>query len=288
MATESKSSLLTGGTVSEGDVVVSDVVEELDLILVEQQTSRNRMNRGVTPSLVEEAAILIQRFEEINVRLASKPFQAADFKVRPLLLVSFDPEGNKIDIMRSTYEMALVVGITTIITEESHGVVLCDMFGMVLHEFLGAVPESRNGVNVFVETKDKAVLLVVLDHNTEGVVVDVAVKVNGRLDTPVVFVVHHQGVAEEKARLESTHVAVADRVTVDDLSLLHILAHLLGLFLINPLRERPVLVRNFAVVCLARHERRRDLLESRVERLVIEEDPVVVESSVEAVFNLAD
>jgi hypothetical protein len=85
VATEVKSSLLTRGAVSEWNVVVCDIVEELDLILVQEQTRSNRVDRRVTPSLVEEATILVQRFEKINVGLASKPFQAADLKVRPLI-----------------------------------------------------------------------------------------------------------------------------------------------------------------------------------------------------------
>lgn len=59
VATEVKSSLLARGAVSEGNVVVGDIVEKLDLVLVQEQTSSNGMDRRVTPSFVEEATILV-------------------------------------------------------------------------------------------------------------------------------------------------------------------------------------------------------------------------------------
>lgn len=83
-------------------------------------------------------------------------------------------------------------------------------------------------------------------------------------------------------------MAVAHRVTVDDFSLSHVLAHLFGLILVNPLGERPVLLGDFAIVSLAGDERCGDSLERIVKRLIIEKDPVVVVSLVETVLYLAD
>lgn len=84
MAAKVDSCLLAGGAVSEGDVPVGNVVEELNLALVEHQAGGNGVHGGISPSLVEEAAILVQGLEEINVLLASQPLQAANLKVGPL------------------------------------------------------------------------------------------------------------------------------------------------------------------------------------------------------------
>lgn len=184
--------------------------------------------------------------------------------------------------------MALVVGLAAIVTEESHGVALGNVLGVVLDELGNAVPEGGDGLEILVETEDEAVLLLVLVHVAEGVVVDVAVELDARLDTPVVVVVHHERLAEEEAGLEAAHVTVADTVTVDDLALPHVLANLLSLLLVDVRRERPVLGRDLAVVCLAGNKGGGDLLEGVVERLVVEEDPVVVVAAVEAVLDRAD
>jgi len=125
-------------------------------------------------------------------------------------------------------------------------------------------------------------------HDSERIVVNVAIQLNGRLDAPVVFVVHHERLSEEESGFETTHVTIADRVTVDDLALSHVLAHLLGLVLINPLRERPMLWGDLAIVRLTGDQRCCDLFEGLIEGLVVEEDPVVAVSAVESVLDLAD
>lgn len=181
--------------------------------------------------------------------------------------------------------MALVVGLATIVTEESHGVALSNVLGVVLDELGNAVPEGRDSLEVLVKAEHEAVLLVVLVHEAERIVVDVAVELDARLDAPVVVVVHHEGLAEEEAGLKTAHVAVADTVTVDDLALSHVLANLFGLLLVDVRRERPVLGRNLAIVRLAGDKRGGNLLEGFIKRLVVEEDPVVVVAAVETVLD---
>lgn len=184
--------------------------------------------------------------------------------------------------------MAVVVRVTTVVTEEAHGVALGNVLGVVLDELLGAVPESGDGLDVLVQAQNEAVLLVVLLHEAERIVVDIAEELNGGLNTPVVVVVHHGRLAEEETRLETAHVAVAHRVAVDDLALGHVLANLAGLLLVNVLRERPVLLGDLAIVSLAGNKGGGDLLEGGIERLVVQEDPVIVVAAVESVLNLTD
>lgn len=55
----------------EWNVVVTDVIEMMDLVLVQKQCSSNRMDRGVTPSFVEEPTSMIQMIEELCVGFTS-------------------------------------------------------------------------------------------------------------------------------------------------------------------------------------------------------------------------
>lgn len=76
--------LLARRAVGEGDVEVSNVVEEMNLILVKEEAGGNGVDGSITPSLVEETAILVQRLEEVEVRLAAEPLKATNLKVGPL------------------------------------------------------------------------------------------------------------------------------------------------------------------------------------------------------------
>ncbi len=84
MAAELSTELLPRRAVGERNMVVGDIVEEVNLLLLEHETSGDRVHRRVTPSLVEETAVLVERLEIVGVRGRSEPVQAADFEVGPL------------------------------------------------------------------------------------------------------------------------------------------------------------------------------------------------------------
>ena len=159
---------------------------------------------------------------------------------------------------------------------------------MFADELLDTIPEGRDRLDVFVETDDETILLVVVGHELKGVVGDVTEKLDAGLDAPVPFVFEHQLVAEEEAGLKSTHVTVADRVAVDDLLLRHLLPRLLSSILVDEIREGPVLAWNLAVSGFARRQSAGDLFKLGVEGLVVQEDPIVMITSVESIFHLTD
>lgn len=68
----------------KGDVIVRNVVKEVNFALVEQQAGCNGVYRRIAPTLVEEAAILVQRLKVVNVSRATQPLEIANFKVGPL------------------------------------------------------------------------------------------------------------------------------------------------------------------------------------------------------------
>jgi hypothetical protein len=58
-------------TVLEGFMSVSDVIEEMDLILLGEECSSNAMHGCISPSLVVKAALLIEKIKEFGVAFAS-------------------------------------------------------------------------------------------------------------------------------------------------------------------------------------------------------------------------
>lgn len=69
MAMQLRPESIAGRAVCKWNVVVSNVVEEVDLFLLQHETRGNRVNRRIAPSLVEEPAILVQSLEEVDVGL---------------------------------------------------------------------------------------------------------------------------------------------------------------------------------------------------------------------------
>lgn len=145
----------------------------------------------------------------------------------------------------------MVVGVTPIVAQETHRVALDNVFRVILDEFLGAVPKSRDGLHILVQTQHETVLLSIIRHVLESIVVDVAEEFNAWLHSPVPLIVQHQFLSEEEARLESAHVSVAYGISVDDLALCHILTNLARLVLIDVFWEGPVLLGNLSIECVS-------------------------------------
>lgn len=71
--------------VRERDVVIGDVVEEMEFFLLEQEGGGDGVHRSVAPPFVEEAAVVVERVEVVEVGLGAQPVKVADFEVGPLL-----------------------------------------------------------------------------------------------------------------------------------------------------------------------------------------------------------
>ena len=187
-----------------------------------------------------------------------------------------------------TYKVTFVVSLSTVITQKVHGVSGCKMFRVVAREFLHTIPQSRDSVNVLIQTKHKTVFLVVLLHVSERIKGNVTEQLDAGLNPPVELVVLQQRMTEEKSRLIAAHVTIALRVSVNDFLLSHLLPGLLCLLLVNPFGVRPVFLRDDPIVRISRDERRGEFLKIIVKFLVIQKDPVIVVVAVEAVLDLPD
>jgi hypothetical protein len=86
-----------------------------------------------------------------------------------------------------TYKVAMVVGLAIIIAEEAHRIILGDVFRVFLHEREHAVPQGRDGLDIFVQAEHKAVLFTTVLHELERVVAYVAEQLNAWLHSPVIL-----------------------------------------------------------------------------------------------------
>lgn len=137
----------------------------------------------------------------------------------------------------STYKVTLVISIAVIIAEDFQRVVFVDVFRMLLDELLDTVPERGNSFDILVKRDNETIFFLVVAHELEWIIVNITEKFNTWLNSPVPFVIHHQGLSEEEARFESAHMSIADGITVDDLPLCHIFSNLSCLVLVDPRRK---------------------------------------------------
>lgn len=87
--------------------------------------------------------------------------------------------------------MAMIVTLAIVITQPLHRITFSNMLWILLHEFLGAIPYRGDSFRILVKTDNKAVLLLVLCHNSERIESNVAVKLDAWLDPPIPLVILH-------------------------------------------------------------------------------------------------
>lgn len=75
--------LLALRAVLEGLVPVSNVAEEVDLVLVGEERSTNTVYGCVTPSFVVKATLRVEVVEELRVSLTTPEVQITDLEVAP-------------------------------------------------------------------------------------------------------------------------------------------------------------------------------------------------------------
>lgn len=88
MASKLQPEVFSRRAVCERNMIVSNVVEEVNVIPVQSQGRSNGVHGSIAPSLVEESTITIEAAEEIEIRGGPKPVKVSDLKVGPLGIVS--------------------------------------------------------------------------------------------------------------------------------------------------------------------------------------------------------
>ena len=231
MAFTIDSVLIPRRAMRKGDMPVCDIVEEMDLFLLQGQCGADGMDGRIAPAFIEEAAVLVELVEEVEIGIGTQPVEIADFEVGPLdeALVR---ESNGV-LVGLAYEMAVIVGFAVVVAQPVHGIAFGYVLGMFLHESLGTIPKRWNCLHIFVEADHEAVLFPIISHELERVVGDIAIQLDTWFNAPIPLIVVHDGLAEEEARLESAHVPVALGVSVDDLSLRHVFSDFARLLLVD-------------------------------------------------------
>ena len=140
-----------------------------------KKTQCDAVYGGVTPTLVEKATGAIQVVEIVLVGLTSPKVHVSNLEVAP------EVTG------RVAVCLPSVIRPSDVVSQPVHGVVLMDVLGVLGYELEGLGPESRNRFGGVVEVDGKAIGLVVVLHEAEDVVIDIAEKVNLGLDTPIVL-----------------------------------------------------------------------------------------------------
>lgn len=81
MALSLEARLFLVGTVSEWDVIISNVFEEMDLVLSQGKRRSQSVDRSIAPALIEKATVLIEYFEKVKVFVGSEPVEVCDFEI---------------------------------------------------------------------------------------------------------------------------------------------------------------------------------------------------------------
>lgn len=270
-------------------MVVGDVIEEVDFLLLEEECGSDGVHGSVSPAFVEESTIFIKSIEVIQIGRRSQPVEVPNFEIRPLIMPSMlahvvERKSN----VEKTYEMAMVIGFALIITQPVYRITLSYVLWVFFHELLGAIPQGWDRIDIFVKTNHETVFFAMILHVLKGIIGNVTVELNAWLNPPIPFVLIHQCLTEEKTRLESAHVPITSRVSVDNFSLVHVLPDLASFFLVNPFRETPMFLRDLAIVSFPRYEGSSDLLKLTIKWLVVEEYPIIMVIPVKSILNMAD
>ena len=62
-----EAALLARGAVRERDMVVGDILEEMDFFFLEEEACGDGVHGGVTPPLIEEAAVFVELLKVVEV-----------------------------------------------------------------------------------------------------------------------------------------------------------------------------------------------------------------------------
>jgi len=76
------------------------------------------------------------------------------------------------------------------------------------HKLSRSVPKCRDGIPEFVHANYEAVYFLVLPHESEWVIINIAVELDSRFNTPVPIILPHDLLVVKESRVKSAHVSV--------------------------------------------------------------------------------
>lgn len=238
----------------------------MDLARILPEAEGDAVHGRVAPSLVEEAAGVVEVVKVVLVDGAPPKVHVSHLKVAP------EVTG------RVSLGLLVVLGPAHVVGQPPEGALLVDgILWVVGQELYRLGPQGGQRLGVVVEGDCEAVRLVVVVHVGEDVVVDVAEEVHLGLDAPVVARVAQGRVLVEHAAVPAAHLVVGYLVCVLHAAVLEHARRLVVDLLVDPRRRRPVLARDLLVDALCPRHRLRLALELLGKGLVVEKGPGVVE-----------
>ena len=193
-------------TVEVRNMLVTNVTKPMYPITIFKEAETYRMNRGITPALVEKPARSIKMLKVLRIGFAAPESEVSNFKVRPK--------------MARAVPMRLFMPLRPMlrISKPFSSIVWVDEFAVleIGQKLLDRRPQACDGFRRVVEIDCKAVCLVVILHESKDIVINVTEEVNLGLDAPIILHIFESWVMSEECRIPATHLSVADPVRILD------------------------------------------------------------------------
>ena len=133
------------------------------------------MDGRITPSLVKKAASPIEMIEIVFVGLTSPKSHVCNFEVRP------EVAG------RISVRFLIVLRSPFAIHQPLHSILLVQIFGMERKKLDSLWPQSRYTTWGIIKIDGETIGLIVIEHITENIIIDIAEELNFRFDSPIVL-----------------------------------------------------------------------------------------------------
>lgn len=143
-----------------------------------------------------------------------------------------------------TIRLDVVLWSSRRICQPIHSIVLVEIFRMLSDKFGRFGPQRRNRSWRIVEIDSETISLIVVGHESEHIVVDVAEEVHLRLHPPVELRVCKSRMLVEKTTVPATHLMIGLHGTVLNIVLLEDSGRLFKQFIVDPGRDLPMLLGN--------------------------------------------
>lgn len=249
-------------------VLVSNISEEPYLALRYEHGHTQSMYRRISKSLVVEAASSIQPVKVSFIRFAAEEVQIPNLEVREELAVVV---------------VSAIVGVKQPVQV---GIRMYQLW-MGVDERASARPERRKGASVVEDIHVETVFHVVIAHEAEDIVVNVAEEVDIRLNPPIPVKILEPWMLVEESTVPTAHVSIADHPSFPNSNGTQVFQAIHEPPLINPVRQGPMLFRHDFVIAFGRREILCSSPELITKWLIIEEDPRIVVLPIPLEFQLS-
>lgn len=237
----------------------------MDFCRVGKETKSNTVHRCITPALIEEASSTVQVVEVRLILWRTPEAHVCDLEIAPEMAC------------RVAVSLAIVIRSSLLICQPLESIWL-GLLVLVLGQELDCLrPETRDRFWAVVQVDGESISLVIIAHEAEDIIVDIAEEVNVWLHTPVVLHVEQCRVLVEQPTVPATHLVVALQARILHVLFLQQLCALLHHVPVDPARNFPVLLWDNLVFNLGLGVLPGLRLKLFGERHVIYEGPRVVE-----------